>query len=73
MSQEANGLITLLVLMVMVVLLVVAAMGWLIHTDKAGFDEEQARKDAEELLADAANNVANRRRVRAGQCAGDRS
>lgn len=74
MSQEATGLITLLVLMVMVVVLVVAAMGWMIHTDqKAEFDEAQARKDAEELLADAANNVANRRRVRAGQCAGDRS
>ena len=72
MSPEASGLITLLVLMIMVVLLVVAAMGWLIHTDqKAGFDDDQARKDAEQLLADAANNVANRRRVRAGQCAVD--
>ena len=64
MSQEANGLITLLVLIAMAVLLVVAAMGWLIHTDKAKFDDDQARKDAEELLADA--NRSATRRVRAG-------
>jgi flagellin-like protein len=72
MSQEASGLITLLVLMAMTVALVVAAMVWLIRTDqKAGFDEDQARRDADELMADAANNVANRRRVRAGQCVVD--
>ena len=64
MSSEANGLLTLLVLIVMVVLLVVAAMGWLIHTDQTDFDETQARKDAEELLADA--NRSDTRRVRAG-------
>ena len=64
MSQEANGLITLLVLIAMVVLLVVAAMGWLIHSDQTNFDETQARKDAEELLADA--NRSATRRVRAG-------
>ena len=64
MSQEANGLITLLVLIAMVVLLVVAAMGWLIHTDQTDFDETQARKDAEELLSDA--NRSATRRVRAG-------
>jgi fatty acid desaturase len=65
MSSEANGLLTLLVLIFMVVLLVVAAMGWLIHTDQtAPFDETQARKDAEELLADA--NRSATRRVRAG-------
>jgi fatty acid desaturase len=64
MSSEANGLLTLLVLIFMVVLLVVAAMGWLIHTDQTDFDETQARKDAEELLADA--NRSATRRVRAG-------
>lgn len=64
MIQEANGLITLMVLIAMVVLLVVAAMGWLIHTDQTDFDETQARKDAEELLADA--NRSATRRVRAG-------
>ena len=64
MSQEANGLITLLVLIAMAVRPVVAAMGWLIHTDKAKFDDDQARKDAEELLADA--NRSATRRVRAG-------
>ena len=64
MIQEANGLITLMVLIAMAILLVVAAMGWLIHTDKAKFDDDQARKDAEELLADA--NRSATRRVRAG-------
>ena len=64
MSQEANGLITLLVLIAMAVLLVVAAMGWLIHTDKAKFDDDQARKEADKLLADA-NRYATRG-VRAG-------
>ncbi len=64
MTNEATGLITLLVLMVMVVLLVVAAMGWLIHTDKAKFDDDQARKEADKLLDDA--NRSATRRVRAG-------
>jgi fatty acid desaturase len=64
MSSEANGLLTLLVLIFMVVLLVVAAMGWLIHTDQTDFDETQARKDADKLLADA--NRSATRRVRAG-------
>jgi len=48
----------------MAVLLVVAAMGWLIHTDKAKFDDDQARKEADKLLADA--NRSDTRRVRAG-------
>ena len=64
MIQEANGLITLMVLIAMAILLVVAAMGWLIQTDKAKFDDDQARKDDEELLADA--NRSATRRVRAG-------
>lgn len=64
MSSEASGLFTLLILIFMVVLLVVAAMGWLIRTDQTDFDETQARKDAEELLADA--NRSATRRVRAG-------
>ena len=64
MSQEANGLITLLVLIAMAVLLVVAAMGWLIHTDKSKFDDDKARKEADKLLADA--NRSATRRVRAG-------
>ena len=64
MSSEANGLLTLMVLIFMVVLLVVAAMGWLIHTDQTDFDETQARKEADKLLADA--NRSATRRVRAG-------
>jgi len=64
MSSEANGLLTLMVLIFMVVLLVVAAMGWLIHTDQTDFDETQARKEADKLLADA--NRSDTRRVRAG-------
>lgn len=64
MSQEANGLITLLVLIAMAVLLVVAAIGWLIHTDKAKFDDDKARNEADKLLADA--NRSATRRVRAG-------
>lgn len=74
MSQESTGVITMLVLIFFALLSVLAAFIWLAVTDqKAGFDEAQARKDSEEILADAANNLANRRRVRAGQCAGDRS
>ena len=64
MIQEANGLITLMVLIAMAILLVVAAMGWLIHSDQTNFDETQARKDADKLLADA--NRSATRRVRAG-------
>ena len=64
MIQEANGLITLMVLIAMAILLVVAAMGWLIHTDKAKFDDDKARNEADKLLADA--NRSATRRVRAG-------
>jgi hypothetical protein len=48
----------------MAVLLVVAAIGWLIHTDKAKFDDDKARNEADKLLADA--NRSATRRVRAG-------
>lgn len=72
MSQEAAGLLTMLALILLALLSVLAAFIWLVVSDqKTGFDEAQARRDAEEILADAANDVAYRRRVRAGQCAGD--
>lgn len=72
MSNEATGLITLLALILTGFGLVCLAMVCLVRADqKAGFDEEQARRDAEEVLQDAANDVTYRRRVRAGQCAVD--
>lgn len=56
----------LLVLIFMEFSLVFLAMAFFVMTDKKdGFDEAQARRDAEEILKDAAINVANRR-VRAG-------
>ena len=67
MSQEATGLITLLVLIFMGITLVFMAMFYLVLTDKTnGFDEAQARRDAEEILKDAANDTTYRPRVRAG-------
>lgn len=72
MSQESTSVITMLVLILLALLSILAAFVWLVVTDqKAGFDEAQARKDAEEILKDAANDVTYRRRVRAGSCVGD--
>lgn len=56
----------LLVLIFMEFSLVFLAMAFFVMTDKGGFDEEQARRDAKELLADAANETTFRPRVRAG-------
>lgn len=51
---------------------ILAAMVWFVMSDqKNGFDEAQARRDAEEILADAAKDVTYRPRVRAGQCTVD--
>lgn len=66
MSQDASGLIVLLVLIFMEFSLVFLAMAFFVMTDKGGFDEEQARRDAEEILKDAANDTTYRPRVRAG-------
>jgi len=72
MSQDAAGLLTMLALIFLALISILAAMVWLVITDqKSGFDEEQAQRDAEEILADAANDVTYLRRVRAGQCASD--
>lgn len=57
----------LLVLIFMEFALVFLAMAFFVMTDKKdGFDEAQARRDAKELLADAANETTFRPRVRAG-------
>jgi uncharacterized membrane protein len=67
MTNEATGLITLLVLIFMEFALVFLAMVLFVMTDKKdGFDEAQARRDAEEILKDAANETTFRPRVRAG-------
>jgi nitrogen fixation-related uncharacterized protein len=66
-SQDASGLIVLLVLIFMEFSLVFLAMAFFVMTDKKdGFDEAQARRDAEEILKDAANDTTYRPRVRAG-------
>jgi len=62
----------MLALIFLALISILAAMVWLVISDqKSGFDEEQAQRDAEEILADAANDVTYRRRVRAGQCVSD--
>lgn len=69
---QDSGLLTMMALIFLAFVSILAAVIWLLVSDqKNGFDEEQARADAEEILKAAADNVSNRRRVRAGQCVGD--
>lgn len=57
----------MLALIVLAFASIVAAFVWLVITDKTdGFDEAQARREAEEILKDAANDTNYRPRVRAG-------
>lgn len=74
MSHSAEMLLAAGFLFFLGCLLILEILAWLFGSDqKEGFDEEAARREAEEILADAENNLANRRRVRAGKCAGDLS
>jgi hypothetical protein len=67
MPESIKGLLVLLGLVALALLAVVCGFIWLSkHCEEdPWFDEEQARLDAEELLASAAEDAKRRPRVRA--------